>query len=411
MPNRLAHAGVYPYLIAAICFSIQALGIGVYIAFGVFFNPLMAEFGWSRAAISGAASLAFFTMGVCGVIIGRLNDRFGPRLLMSVTALCLGLGCVLMARLSSLAELYLCYGLILGFGLSSIDVIALTTVARWFAHRRGVMTGIVKVGTGAGQFTIPLFASWLILHYGWRRGFVIIGILIAVILVVMAQFLRRDPGAVGLDLPRSSAAKTPRSDEGLSLGHAARTFQFWTICLTYLLLVFGLMTIMLHIVPHARDLGISSLPAASVLSAIGGVSMLGRLLSGLAIDRRGSKRVMSACFLLLLSSLVWLQFADGLWMLYCFAAVYGLAHGGLFTTISPLLAEWFGIRAHGVILGIVGCFATAGGASGPLMAGWLFDTGGSYTTTFRIIIAMAIVAWGLLLSLKPVRAGDAIKGR
>jgi MFS family permease len=410
MPYRLLHSPVYPYIIAAICFSIQALGIGVYIAFGVFFNPLMTEFGWSRAAISGAASLAFFTMGVFGIIVGRLNDRFGPRLLMSVTALCLGLGCVLMGRLSSLGGLYLCYGLILGFGLSSIDVIALTTVARWFAHRRGVMTGIVKVGTGAGQFTIPLFASWLILQYGWRRGFVIIGILIALILVAMAQFLRRDPAAVGLNLPRVSIVKTPRTDEGLSLAQAIRTFQFWTICLTYLLLVFGLMTIMLHIVPHARDLGISSLPAASVLSAIGGVSMLGRLLSGLAIDRRGSKRVMTACFILLLSSLVWLQFAHRLWMLYCFAAVYGLAHGGLFTTISPLVAEWFGIRSHGVILGIVGCFATTGGAAGPLMAGWLFDLTGSYSVTFQIITAMAIVAWGLSLSLRPVRASELLKG-
>jgi MFS family permease len=123
--------------ITAICFSIQALGVGTYIAFGVFFNPLMEEFGWSRAAIAGASSTAFFSMGIFGMIIGRLNDSFGPRQLMSVAALLLGLGCVLMGRLNTLWELYLYYGIIFGMGLSAIDVIALTTIARWFSHRRG----------------------------------------------------------------------------------------------------------------------------------------------------------------------------------------------------------------------------------------------------------------------------------
>jgi MFS family permease len=194
MPARTSPRPSYAYLIVAICFCIQALGIGVYIAFGVFFNPLMEEFGWSRAAISGASSIAFFSMGLFGVMVGRLNDRLGPRPIMSVTAILLGLGCVLMARLTSLWELYCYYGLIFGMGLSSVDVIALTTTVRWFSHHRGLMTGIVKVGTGAGQFLFPLIAGGLILSFGWRWSFMSIGIGVALILVLMAQFLRRDPG-------------------------------------------------------------------------------------------------------------------------------------------------------------------------------------------------------------------------
>jgi MFS family permease len=182
-----------------------------------------------------------------------------------------------------------------------------------------------------------------------------------------------------------------------------RTLQFWTICLLNLLLVFGLMSVMLHIVPHARDLGLPPMRAAGVLSTIGAVSMLGRFLSGLAIDRWGSKPVMAFCFILLLAALAWLQLAHRLWMLYCFAVVYGLAHGGFFTAISPLVAEWFGIRFHGALFGVVVFFGTTGGAVGPLMAGWLFDLSGSYRATFQIITAVAIVAWGLLLSLKPVK--------
>jgi MFS family permease len=396
----------YAYLITAICFSIQALGVGTYISFGVFFNPLMEEFGWSRAAIAGASSTAFFSMGIFGVIIGRLNDSFGPRRLMSVAALLLGLGCVLMGRLTTLSELYLYYGVIFGMGLSAIDVIALTTIARWFSHRRGFMTGIVKVGTGAGQFAMPLAASGLILLYGWRWTIAIMGSVVTVILVLMAQLLYRDPGALGLKskpVTGSSNFAAPATGPSLPLSRVFGTVQFWTICLVNLFLVFCLMVIMLHIVPHVRDSGIPPIQAAGVLSTIGAVSMLGRFVSGLVIDKRGSKTVMGVCFLLLLGDLVWLQFAHRLWMLYLFGVIYGLAHGGFFTAISPLVAEWFGIHSHGTLFGIVVCFGTTGGAVGPLLAGHLFDLSGSYHSTFLILTAMALVAWGLLLSLRPVK--------
>lgn len=396
----------YAYLITAICFSIQALGVGTYIAFGVFFNPLMEEFGWSRAAIAGASSTAFLSMGIFGVVIGRLNDSFGPRRLMSAAALLLGLGCILTARITTLWELYLYYGIIFGMGLSAIDVIALTTIARWFSHRRGFMTGIVKVGTGAGQFAIPLAASALILLHGWRWTIAIIGAVVAVILVLMAQLLRRDPEAMG---PSNKPAAdpcppaAPAAGSSLPLARVFRTVQFWTICLANFFLVSCLMVVLLHIVPHARDSGIPPVLAAGVLSTIGGVSMLGRFTSGLVIDHRGSKTVMNICFLLLLADLAWLQFADRLWMLYLFGIIYGLAHGGFFTAISPLVAEWFGIHFHGTLFGIVVCFGTLGGAAGPLLAGHLFDLSGSYQSTFWILIALALVAWGLLLSLRPVK--------
>ena len=207
MQSRPPKPSSYAYLITAICFSIQALGVGTYISFGVFFNPLMEEFGWSRAAISGASSTAFFCMGIFGVVIGRLNDLFGPRRLMSAAALMLGLGCVLTGRLVTLWELYLYFGIVFGIGLSAVDVIALTTIARWFAHRRGFMTGIVKVGTGAGQFAMPLIASSLILICGWRWTIAVIGAVVALILVFMAQFMRRDPGALGSQ--RNSTAVNP----------------------------------------------------------------------------------------------------------------------------------------------------------------------------------------------------------
>ncbi|MFC1861312.1 MFS transporter, partial [Chloroflexota bacterium] len=116
----------YGYVIAASCFGIQAIGIGTCISFGVFFMPILADFGWSRATLSGAQSLAVLVMGSLGILVGRLNDRYGPRVVMTVTGFFFGLGLLLMSGLNTVWQLYLFYGVIFGIGMSSIDVIANT---------------------------------------------------------------------------------------------------------------------------------------------------------------------------------------------------------------------------------------------------------------------------------------------
>lgn len=396
----------YGYTIFAACFTIQAVGIGSYVAYGVFFNALMSEFHWSRATISGASSLAFFMMGFVGMLIGRLNDRYGPRLLMSVTSLFFGAGLMLMSQLNSVLQLYIFYGVLLGIGLSSVDVIALTTIARWFSLRRGAMTGLVKVGTGAGQFTIPLIASFLIGLVGWRHTYLIIGVAASIILFGVAQILKRDPD----EFQRTSRGDTtsgrqidPDESRSLSFEKTRKTYQFWNLCIVNFLVIFCLISIIIHIVPHARDTGLSAGQAAGVLSTIGGVSMLGRFISGLAIDRYGSRAIMGACLLLLIISLLWLQVAETLWMLFLFAFIYGLAHGGVFTTVSPIVAEIFGIKAHGTILGIVVCFGTTGGAIGPIFTGQLFDMTGSYAPAFLAFIIISTCSLGILYLLKPLK--------
>lgn len=399
----------YGVLIVGACFSIQAVGIGTYIAYGVFFNPLMDTFGWSRASVAGASSVAFLVMGVVGIAIGRLNDRFGPRQLMTLAAAFFGSGMILMAKTTAVWQLYLFYGLIFGMGLSAIDVIALTTVARWFTQRRGRMTGFVKVGTGAGQFGIPLMASILIANYGWRSAFAILGVTSLVLLAGIAQLLKRDPEShkTALDKPadRAHPLQAPTmetEDNSLTVRQALHAVQFWIICGINLTLVFCLLIVMVHIVPHAHDLGLSAAIASGLLSAIGAVSMLGRLITGFAVDRYGARAAMIVSYGLLLIGLLWLQLSDRFWMLCVFACIYGLAHGGFFTAISPLVAELFGIKTHGTLFGVVVFFGTVGGAIGPLTAGYVFDLSGSYRSIFWLMIALAVFGLALSLLLKPV---------
>ena len=396
---------LYGYVIAASCFGIQAVGIGTYFSYGVLFNPLISEFGWSRASVAGASSVAFLLMGFLGIGVGRLNDRIGPRKLMTFTGFFFGLGYLLMFRLDAIWQLYLFFGIIFGIGLSSIDVIALTTIARWFVKKRGFVTGIVKVGTGAGQMTIPFLASILITRYGWRHACVIIGAAVLAILLSIAQFMRRDPGPMGLspdgDAP-GSAGSPLSAAEGLSLREALHTRQFWTLCAAFLSIVFCLMSVMVHIVPYAHDIEVPPTRAAGVLSTIGGVSMAGRFICGLAIDRIGSKRVMIFCFILLIAALLWLQTAKALWMLYFFAAIYGMAHGGFFTTFSPIIAEFFGIKSHGALFGIAMFSGTFGGAAGPFLAGYIFDVTAGYGVAIWIFTAVAALGFVLISLLKPV---------
>jgi MFS family permease len=404
MPNLF-----YGYVIVAACFGIQATGVGTHVAFGIFFKPLLADFGWQRATLSGAHSFAFFMSGLLAIFLGRMNDRFGPRLVMTFTGFLAGLGLVCMSRLDAAWQIYLFYGILFGMGLSSVDVISLSTTARWFMRRRGVMTGIVKVGTGAGQLLIPLAASGLIAAYGWRGSYTIIGVLVMLLLIGFGQLLRRDPSYMGA-LPdgdqQMEATGLGLAERGYSLHEAIRTRQFWTICFANFAIVSCLMTMMLHIVPHTTDLGLPASTAAGILATIGGVSMGGRLGIGIAIDRIGTKACSLICLILFVSAFLWIHLAKESWMLILFAFVYGFGHGGYFTLISPLVAEHFGIRSHGVLFGIVLFAGTTGGGIGPVLAGHIFDSTGSYSAAFWICAAVSTLGFGLLLSLKKSQSGS-----
>jgi MFS family permease len=402
----------YGYVVVAAAFFIQVMAWGINNSFGVFFNPLLTEFGWLRATISGAVSMNFLVHGIVSIFVGGLNDRFGPRLIMTGCGFFLGLGYLLMGSVHAVWQLYLFYGLIAGVGLSGMDVVMLSTVARWFAKKRGTMSGLIKVGTGAGMLVMPIFVTWLITTHGWRTAFAVLGILIILVIISLSQFLVRDPAKKGQrpDNERDAdLGKMGLSELGLSFREAVHTRQFWTVCGVYFLILVCVYTILLHIVQHAIDLGISATYAARVLATIGGVSIAGRFFMGSAGDRIGNRIALLVCLIFLFAGLIWLQVAKTLWMFYVFAALYGFAHGGFFALGSPLVAGLFGTRSHGLIFGIVIFSSTIGGAIGPILAGYLFDVTKSYQTVFYILVALSVTGFILTASLKPVPASGGTK--
>ena len=394
----------YGYAIVLAAFLIMVVAFGTLYSFGVFFKPLLTEFGWSRAAISGAHSLCMILTGALSIVAGRLNDKFGPRLVLTVCGFLLGLGYLLMSQISAIWQLYLFYGVILAIGVSGSFVPLASTVARWFVKRRGMMTGILVSGIGFGMVVMPPIANWLITDYGWRNCYMVVGIVALVLITLASQFLRRDPSKKGQMPYGGSEVKAESSDlqvRGLSFQQAIRTGQFWIFGALLICHLIGQQAILVHIVPHVTDLGISSVIAANILATIGGVTIVGMMVMSSASDRIGNKSALIIAFIVVSIALLWLLVAREVWMLYLFAAVFGFGYGGVVALESPIVAELFGLRSHGLLLGIVMFGAMIGGGIGTIMAGRVFDITNSYQLAFLAGAALSIVSLILVLCLRP----------
>jgi len=378
-------------------FLTQALVIGGVFSYGVFFTVLEEEFGWSRTLLSLSSSIAFLVMGVTAVVIGRLNDQFGPRWVLSVTGLICGLGFILMSMMTMPWHLLLYFGLFVGIGLSAHDVATLSTVASWFERRRGAITGLVKTGTACGQILMPMLATLLIASVGWRDALWVMGMVISLGLLSAAQCMRKPD-----QKPTQAGERVSEKLNGVSFRVATRSPTLWMLCAIQFCFLPTLITIPLHIVAHAKDLGMTIQSATMVLSALGASSIMGRLIVGFLFDRVGGKLTLRACLIVLAASLISLLLIEQAYWLYVFAFFYGCAHGGLFTVVSPTIAEYFGMQAHGAIFGVIVLFGTLGAASGPLLAGMVFDYYGSYDLAVQILAllvgaALVVTAW-----LKPL---------
>ena len=382
------------FLIVGTGFLVQAVYVGLLFMFGILFLEFEETFGWSRALISGAFSVFLLGTGFIGIAMGKLNDLFGPRRIMIAGALIHGAGYALMSLIQAPWQLYFFYGVLVAVGFSTHDILTLSTIARWFTAKRSLMSGIVKAGAGAGTFVVPILVTTLLSVWNWRIACLVVGAASTLILIFLAQFLTRNPPSTPAP-SRGDSTPAPQTEFGLTLKLATKTRNFWILCFGQFLIFSCLMVVMIHVAPHARDLGFGTTQAAKVLSTIGAASILGRIILGGAADRLGGKRTLIIAYSLLSASLIWLIFIREPWILFLFAPVYGFTHGAFFTLISPTIAEFFGTRSHGVIFAIVLFPGTIGGALSPLIAGHVFDTLGSYQPVFICLAGLAVA--GLVL--------------
>jgi MFS family permease len=394
----------YGYIVVAASFCIFVVMYGTRFVFGVFFKPMITEFGWTRALTSGALSLSMVVQGLLAIVMGGLSDRLGPRIVLTLCGFLLGLGCLLMSQINTLWQIYLFYGVIIGLGMSGVLVPLLSTIARWFNKRRNVMTGIALTGIGLGSLIAPPVAHRLISRYDWRISYIILGCLVLGVGVLAAQFLKRDPMKARYVPYRREGVERQRlqkGDKGVSLREAAHTRQFWMVFGIFACLGFSYFSIMVHIVPHITDLGISAARGANILAALGAAGIVGNILGG-AADRIGNKVVCVIGLIFASAMLFWLVSITEVWMFYLFVAIFGIGYGVCITSESPLVAWLFGVSSHGLLLGIISFGFTIGAALGPLLTGYIFDATGSYHVAFLTIAVLSVVGLVLMALISPI---------
>jgi len=398
----------YGYFVVLAAFLIVLIGWGSFFSFGVFFEHLLTEFGRTRAETTGAYSFGNLTAGFMAILMGKLNDRLGPKAVLSMCGLFAGIGYILMSLVSSIWQFYLIYGMVLGFGIGGFFVPPTSTVARWFVKRRAFMTGVVLLGANIGTMIIPPAAAYLISVFGWRKTYIQMGIVNLIVIMSLAQLLKRDPKQIG-GLPYGVNGGAQYELEiqasGFSLLEAVRMTQFYLLCAIYFCFYFCINTMLTHTVIHATGLGISPSNAASMMLAFGGGGIIGRIVNGTLGDKIGNRQTCLICFILMSVDMFYITTVTGLAGLLAFSAVIGFAFAGIGSLMGLLAADAFGLKSHGLIFGFIYASNMLGGAIGPVMTGRVFDLTGSYRLGF---LSCSAVGWigAMLVRLLRTRTLD-----
>ena len=379
---------------------------GFFYNFGVFFKPLQAEFGWSRALTSTLSSVSTITYCIAAVLVGWLTDKVGPRTVLIICAVLVGAGLALSGLANSLWQLYICWAGMLAVGCGVIYALPAATVQRWFVKRRGIVLGIYMSGIGLGTLILSLLCNYLIAAYGWRNAFHISGAIGFVILFIPAFLIYRTPEERGFkpygakETPVGQSPASPSAEQGLTAKEALRSKAFWIVWGIHTLASIPLLIVMVHIVPHCIDMGISKAAAAGALGLIAGVGIAGRLLVGAIADKMGFKFCAGISLALCSVMMLFLIPIRSIWMIYLFAIVFGIGYGGKSATMPGLLGYLMGTRALPVLVGVVATAWGVAGTLGPPLGGYVFDITHSYTVAFIVGAVCYAIASFLAFTVK-----------
>jgi MFS family permease len=405
------------YIVAAfwvMLFLLSAVGISI------FFKPILDEFGWDRATLSLIQTSALLLSAVIAPFLGKLIDRFGPRVMLFI---CLGtqtLSSTMYGLATGAWQVFTGRFLYETKGLQSGQVL----INRWFVKKRGQAQGIAATGMPAGALVLSPLSQFLILAWGWRQTMFFWAGITFIVLLPLTLLIRDHPKDKNT-VPDGESVTVVKPDKGSKdvipveeytsssgkrLAEAARTSSFWLISAAQLICGISCGFMMTHIVIFATDYGYSEMIGASLLSVQGGLNLLGVVLTGHMSDRYARNRVLALThFIRSLSFVVGVIFillgGGSLWLLYAAMGLFGF---GWFTTsplTSGLIADLFGGRSMGTIIGITIAAHTIGMALGSYGGGITYDITGSYFGFFIVQAVLESLAAVLVIIIRrPVPA-------
>ncbi len=398
----------YGWVILAICLISITISYGIRLSFGVFFKSLEEEFTWTRALTSSVFSVYMLLGCLFAIIGGWVADRYGPKIVFLATGLFCFIGLGLASQAVAPWQMFFCYSVLVAAGTGPTYIVATSIATRWFSQRRGLALATVTSGVGLGSILVAPIAAYLIVDYGWRMSYLIIGVVALILMIPLSLLLKRPPGDI-VNVSKSSepAALTvlasDKSNDGqdeLSLSQIIKKRNFSLLLSIWFFYAFCIFMVTTHIVRYAIDLDISPLQAASLISLSGFANIPARIITGMVSDRFGRKLVALICASIMAVSMLLLTQSSSLWSLYIFAVVFGAAYGGLSPPSTAMVGDSFGTRHIGLVFGLLDVGWVCGAAAGPALAGYIFDTNGNYYLAFFIGILSALVIVVLLLFMK-----------
>ncbi len=366
-------------------------------AYGVYATFWMAEFGWSSTTIALAYSLHRTESALLGPPHGWLLQRFSPRVVVLAGVVMLGAGFMWLSVVPGLAQFIGAF-LVMAVGASLAGLLSLTTVlVNWFDRHRAKALSLMATGMSLGGVAIPLVTLAMV-SFGWRGVAFGSGVLVLLIGIPVSRFMHREPEQFGL-LPDGAtvaadgtSARTAPIRPALTAGAALRTRTFWQLSVGHTAGVTIVSAIGVHFVIFAENaVGISVTLAASLLMVMTLLVMLGQLIGGFYGDRVDKRYLAGTGMLGHAAAVAILAYAGSTAALVAAAVLHGLAWGLRGPLMSAMRADYFGRASFAMIMGASSLIVTLGSVGGPLLAGILVDTTGSYRLAFLILTGVSVV--------------------
>jgi MFS family permease len=396
----------YGWWIVLACFLIGLYVSGVtFYGFTAFIEPLTREFNWSYTQVSFAASLRGLEMGIFAPLIGFIVDRLGARKVILCGVVTVGCGLILLSFTQSLVMFYGAF-LLLAFGAGGCtSLVNISVVANWFSRNVGKALGLMASGFGASGLMVPVIV-WLIGVFGWRHTLVILGVGVWVVGIPLSFVIRNKPEEYGYvpDGKWDSAAQ-PKGEiseekEPIRLLDLIRNRSFLLLNLTEFVRMMAVSTVATHVMPYLSSAGMSRPQAGFVAAAVPLVSIIGRVSFGWLGDIWAKRRVMALTFGLMGAGLVVFSQIHLAWMLLLFLLLYPPSYGGATVLRGAILREYFGRKSFGKMLGILMGSSSVGGIIGPTLAGWVFDSFGSYQSLWIVYALSTILMIVFILRMR-----------